>query len=199
MLGRVGAAQGGGWLEAVRRRPVIAAVRGPDELQRVWASGVPVVFVLNCTIFDLRVIARGCRERGVLCFAHLDLIEGVGKDAAGVRLLAQETGASGLITTRSALVREARKAGLVAVQRVFLLDSGSLATAISVAQSTRPDAVEVMPALVVPAIAHRLPFAELPPVIAGGLVQSEDDVRRLLATPVVGVSTSAASLWAFRR
>ncbi|WP_324716602.1 glycerol-3-phosphate responsive antiterminator [Carboxydochorda subterranea] len=186
------------WLDEVRQRRVIAAVRRPDDLRAVQRARLPVVFVLNCTIFDLREMARVCRETRIRCFAHLDLVEGVGKDAAGVEFLGREVGVDGIVTTRSASIRDARRVGLVAVQRVFLLDSGSLGTALSVVRSTRPDAVEIMPALVVPAIVHRLPFADLPPVIAGGLVQTLEELHTVLATPVVAVSTSAHGLWAYR-
>ncbi|MEW6045201.1 MAG: glycerol-3-phosphate responsive antiterminator [Bacillota bacterium] len=186
------------WIEHLRHTRVIAAVRSGDDLASVKASAVPVVFVLNCTIFDLRAMARACREWGLYCFAHLDLVDGVGKDAAGLELLAKDIGVDGVITTRSALIRDARKSGLVAIQRVFLLDSASLATALSVVKNTKPDAVEVMPALVVPAIAPRIPFADLPPVIAGGLVQTPKELESVLASPVVAVSTSARQLWSYR-
>lgn len=186
------------WLEVARRTRVIAAVRSLDDLAAVKGSVAGIVFVLNCTIFDLRSIARTCRQWGLYCFAHLDLIDGIGKDAVGVELLAREVGVEGVITTRSALIRDARRLGLVAVQRVFLLDSASLSTAVSVVKGTRPDAVEIMPAVVVPAIAGRIPFAELPPVIAGGLVQTAEELRHALSTPVVAVSTSARHLWNYR-
>lgn len=186
------------WLDTARRTRVIAAVRGPDDLAAVRGTGVGVVFVLNCTIFDLRAIAQACRQWGLHCFAHLDLVDGVGKDAVGVELLAREVGVDGVITTRSPLIRDAKRVGLVAIQRVFLLDSASLTTAISVVKNTKPDAVEIMPALVVPAISGRIPFAELPPVIAGGLVQTPDELRHVLSSPVVAVSTSARHLWGYR-
>ncbi len=186
------------WLEVVRRTRIIAAVRGADDLAGLERTDVGVVFVLNCTIFELRAIAQTCRHLGRYTFAHLDLVEGVGKDAAGVELLAREVGVDGIITTRSALIRDARRVGLLAIQRVFLLDSASLSTAVSVVRGTRPDAVEIMPALIVPAIQARIPFRELPPVIAGGLVQSPDELRYVLSSPVVAVSTSAAGLWSLR-
>ncbi len=197
-----GTAEGGSrqqaWLQAARRSRVIAAVRSVGDLEAVQASGVGVVFVLQSTIFDLRTIATACRRWGVHCFAHLDLVDGIGKDPAGVELLAREVGVDGLITTRSALIRDAKRVGLVAIQRLFLLDSASLATAVSVVKSTKPDAVEIMPALVVPVVAHRIPFADLPPVIAGGLVHTTQELQVVLASPAVAVSTSAKHLWAQR-
>lgn len=193
-----GGGSGASWLDAVRRTRVIAAVRSVDDLSGLRESPVGVVFILNCTIFQLRAVVETCRRWGRYAFAHLDLVDGVGKDAAGVELLGREVGVHGIITTRSALIREARRVGLVAIQRVFLLDSASLATAVSVVRSTQPDAVEMMPALAVPAIAQRIPFPDLPPVIAGGLVQSPDELRYVLSSPVVAVSTSAPALWRYR-
>lgn len=185
-----------GWLQSQR---LIAGVKEPAQVSRALAAGVRVIFYLTGTIYDVReAIAR---KRAVapeaLLFAHVDLLQGLGRDEAGMRFLAEDLNVDGILTTRRQLVQAAREAGLLTVQRVFMLDSEGLRTALSVLKGSRPDAIEILPALVVPHIAHRLPWEALPPAIAGGLVETEEELARILATPVKALSTSKEELWAW--
>ncbi|MDI6870799.1 MAG: glycerol-3-phosphate responsive antiterminator [Bacillota bacterium] len=184
-------------LPKLKRKPVIAGIRLGADLERALAEGVEVFFALAGTIFDLEETAsRICAARR-LVFAHIDLIEGVGRDGAGLRYLARNFGIHGILSTRSALVRAAREEGLLAIQRLFLLDSEALNTGIQVVERSEPDAVEVLPGLIIPSMIHRLPVEKLPPIIAGGLVETEPELRAILATRVVAVSTSKEALWSF--
>src|SRR5690606_41894923 len=88
--------------------------------------------------------------------------------------------------------------GLVAILRLFLMDSEGLRTALEMARGVRADAVEILPAVAVPYVAHRLPFGELPPAISGGLVERPEQVEAILRTPVMAVSTSHQPLWTWR-
>jgi glycerol uptake operon antiterminator len=179
----------------LKRSRVIPGLKTLPMLRRACAARAPVVFFLTGTIFSLRDAVSYCNERGTLLFAHVDLLHGIGKDPEGMRYLAHEIGVSGILTTRSFLVKAAAKEGLLTVQRLFALDSEALKTGLEVIRTSRPDAVEILPALVLPSIAYRLPFSELPPVIAGGLLETRTEVEAVLATPVVAVSTSRPELW----
>jgi glycerol uptake operon antiterminator len=179
----------------LRKCRVIPGLKTLTMLKQACAVRAPVVFFLTGTIFSLRDAVRYCHEHGTLLFAHVDLLHGIGKDPEGMRYLAHEIGVNGILTTRSFLVKAAAKEGLLTVQRLFALDSEALKTGLEVIKASRPDAVEILPALVLPSIAYRLPFSELPPVIAGGLLETRAEVEAVLATPVVAVSTSRPELW----
>ncbi len=134
-----------------------------------------------------------------MVFAHIDLISGVARDSYGMKMLASEIGVDGVLTTKGYLITAAQKAGLLGIQRLFILDSEALRTGLRMLQSSRPDAVEILPALIVPAILRRLP-QQLPPIIAGGLVETEEELEGgLLRPPVLAVSTSRAELWSYQR
>lgn len=163
------------------------------------AAGVEILFLLTGSIFDLQHLVDKVRGRDVLLFAHVDLLQGIGKDPQGMRFLAKEVGVDGMLSTRSHLIRAAKDEGLFTIQRFFLLDSEALKTAVNVLTKSRPDAVEILPALVLPNVHHRLPFSELPPVIAGGLVETEDELHAVLRTPIKAVSTSRQELWSHRQ
>lgn len=187
----------------LRNKPVIAALRQPAHIEAALELGAEVVFLLNGSVFDLEAVidaaARKRPDRRTLIFCHIDLLQGIGRDEAGLRFLAHRIGVDGILTTRVQLVRAAQQEGLFAVQRVFLVDSSAIDTAVNVLSKSKPDAIEILPALALPAVWRRLPVEQLPPIIAGGLVQTEDDLRSVLRTPVRAVSTSQPSLWSFRR
>jgi glycerol uptake operon antiterminator len=182
-------------LRRLRKKPVIGGIKQGGNLTRALSSGIEVFFILTGTIFDLEVTAARLRQEGRLVLAHIDLIEGVGRDASGLRYLARNLGIHGILSTRNALVRAAKEEGLLAVQRLFMLDSEALATGVSVAERSNPDAIEVLPGLIIPQVIHRLPVKRLPPLIAGGLVETEAEVDQILRAGAVAVSTSREELW----
>lgn len=183
------------FIARLQKTPVIAGVKEAAQVALAVEAGVGIVFFLTGTIFDLARATALVRRTSALLFAHVDLLQGVGKDPAGIRWLGQQLGIHGILSTRSNLIKAARDEGLYTIQRLFILDSEALRTGLKVVASTGPDAVELLPGLVLPNIQHRVPFASLPPVIAGGLVQTEEEVRTILKTPAVSVSTSRSQLW----
>lgn len=176
------------------RTPVIAGLKNIRDVYTAAAAGIRICFFLTGTIFELREIAAVTRENDQLLFAHVDLIQGVAKDASGIRLLAEEVDIDGILTTKSHLIRVAKDHGLLAIQRLFMLDSEALRTALHILKSSHPHAVEILPALILPNIRRRLPD-DLPPVIGGGLVETVDELKAVLQAPVLAVSTSNHDLW----
>ena len=183
----------------LKRRPAIPALKQAKELKLAAECDAKLVFFLTGTIRDLRDVCNSAKNYGIAVFCHIDLIQGIGKDPAGIDWLADEIGISGILTTRSNLIRAAKASGLIAIQRLFLLDSESLKTAIDIVSSSRPDAVEILPALVLPSLIHRLPIRKLSPFIAGGLVETVPGLEAVVSTGALGVSTSKQELWKFEK
>ncbi|NLV91630.1 MAG: glycerol-3-phosphate responsive antiterminator [Firmicutes bacterium] len=178
-----------------RQAPIIAGLREAAEVEAAIAKGVQTVFFLGGSIFKLRDLVSRAADDGLLTFAHVDLTTGIGRDLDGMRFLSEEVGLDGIVTTRSHLIRYAKECQLLTIQRVFLLDSESLRTGIQVIRNSQPDAVEVLPALVVPYWTDVLAKEVQVPIIAGGLIRDQQDIDMVLGGPVVAVSTSRKELW----
>lgn len=182
----------GGW----PYHPIIAAVRTLEDAGVAAAlPGRRAVFLLGGTIQTLPDYVLALKRGGKAVFIHLDLVEGVGRDASGVRYLA-DNGVDGLISTRVPLVKAARAAGMTAVQRMFMLDSESLESGVSLLASSHADFCEVMPGLAHKAI-RRLSARIPQPIIAGGMITDPEDVDVALRAGAVAVSTSNAALWGY--
>jgi glycerol uptake operon antiterminator len=186
------------FFEILKTRPVIAGLRHSADVERAVRLGVGVLFILGEDIFALRESVTKAHAAGRIILAHVDLIKGIGRDEAGVRFLARELHVDGVLTTRANLIGPARKEGLIAIQRLFALDSESLESGLPTVQRAAPDAVEVLPGVILPLIAERLRAASLPPLIAGGLIRTRQQVADILRTGAVAVSTSQEDLWAYR-
>lgn len=175
-------------------RPVIAAVR--DEADAVQAAESPVaaVFLLSGSILTLPEITGILRRADKLVFMHMDLCDGLGRDAAAVQWCARNLSLDGMISTRWQLLKAAGEMGLLTIQRTFLMDSASLSSGIKLMRGNPPDMVELLPGLVPKAIRQVRERLDIP-VIAGGMVTEADEVEDALSAGALAVSTSDKILW----
>ena len=180
-------------MDALEAAPVIAAVKNGTQANAAAHSAVSVAFVLGGSILTMDGIMASLNEGGKLAFLHMDLIEGIGRDEAGLEYAAAKWHPAGIISTRAPLLKLARQLELLCVQRVFLLDSGSIRSGIALVEQSKPDFVELMPG-VIPKAIGQFRYAGRP-VIAGGMVTERNEVIQALAAGALAVSTSSTDLW----
>ncbi|MDP9454871.1 MAG: glycerol-3-phosphate responsive antiterminator [Actinobacteria bacterium] len=182
------------FLEGLRRAPVVPAVRGPDDALRAALSGChAAVFVLGGDVFRvLEAIEGAAGERPAVC-VNVDMVGGISADASGLRFLAGRV--EGIISTHRHVIELAKGLGLVAIQRLFAIDSGAVERGTRLIGRADPHCVEILPALALPEVLATHPGLLERPVLAGGLLKSEADVAALLAAGASGVSTSHEGLW----
>ena len=171
--------------------PIIAAIRD-NRWRQALNSPAEILFYLEANILTVRDRIRQAHEAEKIVFVHLDLAEGIGKDRSGIRYLAQ-LGVDGIISTKAQLIRAAKDMGLVTVQRFFLLDSKGMESIDETLRSVTPHLVELMPGLIGKAI-QRFSVGEIP-VIAGGLIETKQEVTDALRAGAAAVSTGADTLW----
>jgi glycerol uptake operon antiterminator len=172
--------------------PIIAAVKRKD-LEAALASEVQAIFLLSSNIMEIDELTKQTHANGKLLFIHMDFVDGLSKDAAGVHYLATKS-VDGIISTRSHIVTAAREVGIFSVQRFFMIDSRSVDTALESLRQTRPDMVEIMPALAYKSIARIKKNVNIP-IIAGGLIEFKDEIFQALGAGASMVSTGKQELW----
>jgi len=181
--------------DSFREHPVIASIRNDTDFKYALNSKVAALFILHGDIFNLPRIMKECKEHNKLVFLHMDLIRGIGRDKEGIIYLARKELCNGIVTTKSNLINIAKKEGLIAVQRLFLLDSAALKTGEQLLKNNQPDAVEILPGIAAPYFIEHIYKKLLCPVIAGGLISDKDEIEKLLQKGVLAVSTSRKELW----
>lgn len=185
-------------IEKLKKRPVIAGIRELKDIPVALEKGVAVIFLLRGDIFDLIKIKEELRSCDVMLFLHMDLMKGVARDKAGIRFLSQRIGLDGIITTHINLIQFAKKERLITIQRMFVLDSEALKTGVRVAYDCKPDAVEILPGIILPSLKSDITHLNLPPIIAGGLIKTEADVKKVLESGALAISTSRKELWGIK-
>nr|WP_207715000.1 glycerol-3-phosphate responsive antiterminator [Clostridium estertheticum] len=174
--------------------PVIAAIRNDKDLEKVILSKVLIVFVLYGSIMNIKKICERLKEAGKIVFIHVDLIEGVKGDYAGLLFIKQCGDPYGIISTRPTNIKNGKKLGLSVIQRIFVLDSLSLETGIRNIQSILPDAVELLPGIASNIIKSMENEVRVP-IIAGGLIQTKKDIMQAIGAGAMAISTSKQELW----
>ena len=172
-------------------KPIIAAVR-EKYLGAALESPSNVIFLLGGNILTIKENIEKAHNAGKLLFIHIDLAEGIGKDRIGIEYLA-ELGIDGIISTRTNLIKAACEMGLYTVQRFFALDSQGVDSIGDMLNSSKPDIIEIMPG-VIGKIIEKFSSGDIP-VIAGGLIETKQEVTNALNLGAFAVSTGKKELW----
>lgn len=172
---------------------IIAATRNQDELLAAVNSNVDIIFMLTPNIADIKNQAHIVHKAGKKLFIHLDLAEGIGKDEYGIRFV-KEQGVDGIISTRSNIIKLAKKEALFTIQRFFLLDSKSVYTTIETAKASKADMIEIMPGTVVKVIKVLKKELDIP-IIAGGLIETAKEIADAVSGGAIAVSTGKREFW----
>jgi len=176
---------------------VIPAIRGYKELELALASPQETLFLLEGELIQLQAIAEAARGAGKRLFLHLDMVKGIKEDEASIHYLARMIRIDGVISTRSSSLLHAKKHGLTAIQRGFLIDSRSVKTIVQTAAQTKPDYIELMPSFAYPMV-EAVKRETGRDIIVGGFVNREEELPALFESGATAVSTSAPALWGWR-
>ena len=175
------------------RHKIAAAIRTEKDFSAALRSEVDMIFLLHSNIMTLTPSIWEIHSAGKKAFVHVDFAEGIGKDRAGLEYLKKQ-GVDGICTTRTNLVKIAKDLGMITVQRFFMIDSHSVGTSLDSIKISRPDIVEIMPAIVTKKISEFSSLVQVP-VIAGGLVETKEEVKAALEAGASVVSTGETGLW----
>ena len=172
---------------------IIAAVRNESEFKAALNGSAHIIFCLESDVLTLLSYVKKAHEAQKKLFIHIDLTDGIGKDKSGI-LLAKKFGVDGIISTRVNIIKSAREVGVFTVQRFFVVDSKSLVTTLESIKSSKPDMIEIMPGIATKAIKTLSEKVDIP-IIAGGLIETEDEMNDALNNGAKLVSTGKRELW----
>jgi glycerol uptake operon antiterminator len=171
-----------------------AAVKSPEQLTAALESPPGVVFILRGDGLEMAPLLRRVHAAGKLAAVHLDLIDGLASDIEGVRWLVR-CGADAIISSHSQAVRAVKAEGVTAIQRLLCMSELAIDLGMAAVSRAAPDIVELLPGIILPEVADLvLPLLTVP-LLAGGFIRDEVDVRALLAAGALAVTTTEPALW----
>ena len=174
-------------------KPIAAAIRTEKDFSTALRSDVDMIFLLHSNIMTVNQCVKEIHSAGKKAFVHVDFAEGIGKDRFGLEFLSKQ-GVDGILTTRTNIIKAAKEFNLITVQRFFMVDSHSVGTSVESIRISKPDIIEIMPGIITKKIKE---FSEKVnvPIIAGGIIETEEEVRAALEAGATVVSTGEVDLW----
>lgn len=172
---------------------VIAALRREDDFEEALLSKVKIIFDFSINVINIEEKVKKAHSANKKIFIHMDLAEGIGKDKYGIQYV-KKIGIDGVISTRTNIIKAAKEAGLCTIQRFFVLDSQSVDTVMKTLSSAKPDMIELMPGTLCKIISRISSQTDIP-IIAGGLIENQNEVCEAYKSGAVAISTGKTQLW----
>jgi glycerol uptake operon antiterminator len=173
---------------------ILPAVRKMKDIEKLMRLSYEYIVLLDSHISQIKPVLEMAEAHRKQVLLHVDLIEGLKNDEYAAEFLCQVMQPAGLISTRASVITKTKQNGLLAIQRLFLLDTGALEKSYALLERTKPDYIEVLPG-VMPHIIAEVHARTGIPIFAGGLIRTVNDVEQALAAGASAVTTSRSELW----
>lgn len=173
---------------------ILPASANMREFERFLDSPYEIGVFLDLHIAQLKNVSMLAKQHGKKMIYHVDLIHGIRNDEYATEYICQEFNPFGLISTKAGVIIKAKQKGVIAVQRIFLIDSHALEKSIKLIEKTRPDYIEVLPGAM-PWMIKEVKERVKTPIFAGGLIRTQKEVENALQAGATAITTSKMDLW----
>ncbi|NEY73467.1 glycerol-3-phosphate responsive antiterminator [Bacillus mesophilus] len=164
------------------------------DFEKVLKTDHEQIIYLETRLSQVEIIVRYARKHNKKVFMHADLIQGLKPDEYGLEYLIHNVKVDGLVSTRANVIEFAKKHKVISIQRLFALDSHALERNLKMSKKFQPDYIEVLPGIL-PNVIKEIHEETKIPVIAGGLIRTEEDIQQALNSGAFAVTTSDRALW----
>lgn len=173
---------------------VLPAIRKMKDFEHIIKSKHELFIILETRVAQLPQIVQYAKKSNKKILVHADLINGLKVDQYGMEFLAHHVKVDGIISTRANVIALAKKHNILAIQRLFAIDSSAIEKNIELIEKTKPDYIEVLPGIIPSVINHIIEATGIP-VIAGGLIETEQHIDQAFNSGAVAITTSRQYLW----
>ena len=168
---------------------IIPAVADMKAFEYFLKSDFTICICMNIHVALLRNCIKMAKKCGKKVFVHLDLIKGISADEYGCEYVCQEMEADGIISTRRKAIETAKKLKKTGILRLFLIDSQSLESGISLCNSLEPDYMEVLPGIACSIFPHIISRTKVP-IMGGGLIRTGQEIQTCFDAGAAAITIS---------
>jgi len=173
---------------------VIASIKNEEAIDLAIKSQSNIAFLLTGDLTTCGQYVSKLKEAGMHVFIHLDFIDGLANSKSAVQYIANEWKPTGIISTKSSLIKFAKEEGLMTIQRIFLIDRAAVKKGVEMSRACKPDAIEVLPGIM-PKIIDQLSREVKLPLIVGGLITEKQEIMIALESGALAISTGNPTMW----
>jgi glycerol uptake operon antiterminator len=175
---------------------ILPASANMKEFERFLKSSYKIGIFLDMHIGQMKNISKLANQFEKKMIYHVDLIHGIKNDEFATEYICQEFKPYGLISTKGTVIQKAKQKGVVAVQRMFLIDTHAIEKSYKLIERTQPDYLEVLPGAMPKMITEVKERVKIP-IFAGGLIRTTEDVLAALDAGASAITTSKRDLWEY--
>ncbi|MGY0692075.1 glycerol-3-phosphate responsive antiterminator [Virgibacillus sp. FSP13] len=173
---------------------ILPAVREMKDFEKLLDSNHDYIIFLESRLSQIKSLVSYAKRSNKKVLVHADLIQGLKTDEYGIEFIFREIKPDGIISTRGNVISMAKQHHILAIQRMFAVDSHALENTIHIVNRVKPDYIEIMPGIVPTLITEIYERTETP-IIAGGLIRTDEDVQLAYGAGAKAISTSDIELW----
>lgn len=173
---------------------VLPAARNIKQFEQLLKTEFQYIVLLEVHISHLKTLKNEASRKGKKLIIHADLIQGLKTDNYAADYLCNEIKPDGIISTRANMIQKAKAKGILAIQRMFLLDTIALEKSYSLIELAEPDYIEMLPG-VIPELINEVHERTGIPIINGGLIRTKAHIENAIAAGAIAVTTSDHALW----
>lgn len=173
---------------------VLPAARTIKQFEELLQSNFQYIVLLEVHISHLRSFRNEAKKYNKKIIIHADLIQGLKTDNYAADFLCNDVRPAGIISTRANMIQKAKAKGIIAIQRMFLLDTIALEKSYSLIEMAEPDYIEMLPG-VIPELISEVYERTGIPIINGGLIRTQTHIESAIEAGAIAVTTSDKELW----
>ncbi|OAS87587.1 MULTISPECIES: glycerol-3-phosphate responsive antiterminator [Metabacillus] len=182
----------------MQMQKILPAFSTIKQFEKFLQSNYEIGVFLETHISQLINIHKLAKQYNKKIIYHVDLIHGLKNDDYATEYICQEFEPYGLISTKSSVIIKAKQKGVIAIQRMFLIDSHALERSYRLVEKTKPDYIEVLPGAM-PWMIKEVKERTNIKIFAGGLIRSTREVEDALSAGAEAITTSKRELWEYFR
>ena len=172
----------------------LPALQNFSMIKKFLKTDLKYCILVDFQLAEIGGIIEELKSKGKKVLVHIDMIKGLSADEYGAIHLIQNYRVHGIISIKPKVVAISKKRNVIAMQRIFLKDSISLKRSLEIISKTRPDCLEILPAVSTNVIQY-IKDALHCEVFSGGLISSEEQIQSCLNAGAIGITVSNPTLW----
>ncbi|MEL0537691.1 glycerol-3-phosphate responsive antiterminator [Staphylococcus debuckii] len=173
---------------------ILPAIREMKDLEKLAKTDYKKCVLLDTHIGHLQGIMSLLAQHQLETYIHVDLMRGIAHDEYGCEYIIQKFKPAGIVSTKPKVIKKAKSLKVATILRIFVIDSHALSRSIALIKQVQPDYVEALPG-VASKVISKINEETHTPVIAGGLIDQEQEVEAAISSGAEYITTSNQSLW----
>lgn len=182
-------------ISELSKNPVIPCTNNFDDILDSNYNNIKIVLLYDLNIFDLINIAKKNLTAKKIIILNIDTLKGLLADEYGIRFLKDYIKINIITSASPKVINCLKKLDFPVMQSMFILDTKSLKKGIELVKVGKPDLIDIRPGILYQKAAKLLKENFDIPIICSGFISNREELKKILDSGAIGITTSSHELW----